>query len=241
MHAVVSGVIHPSPGAWHFEEPIELDFPDGHWTIIVVNSQFHAIIDGAEPADLGDFMNEVGAIVQGCIDALSFRIATALRAEISVMIVDGNRIVVRSPTWPQLLPEGASSQVSAEQLDPVVKEAMNHPLVRFALADIRMAMQSPDDTEFHAFRAIESVRQHFLGSEPDEGAARKRSWIKMREDLQLEQGPIDALTRRAIPRRHGEVSLISGDERLSAILTARAVVEKFVAHLQAQRMGGRGN
>jgi len=153
------------------------------------------------------------------------------------MIVDGNRIVLRSPTWPQLLPEGASSQVSVEQLGPVVKEAMNHPLARFALADIRMAMQSPDDTEFHAFRAIESVRQHFLGSEPDEGAARKRSWIKMREDLQLEQGPIDALTRRAIPRRHGEVSLISGDERLSAILTARAVVEKFVAHLQAQRMG----
>jgi hypothetical protein len=237
VRAVVSGVIFPTPGGWYFEDPVELDFPDGHWTIVVVNSQFHVIVNGSEPTDFRDFMNEVGAIVQGCVDALSFRMAAALRAEITAMVVDDNRIYIRSPIWPQLLPGGVASPVPAERLFPVVQEAMDHPLVRFALADLRMAMQSPDDTGFHAFRAIESVRQYFLGSGSNEGDARKRSWIAMRTALHLEQEPIDTLTQQAIPRRHGEAVSISGAERLTAILIAREVVEKFIAYLQELRTG----
>jgi len=139
------------------------------------------------------------------------------------------------------LTEEAASTVPAAQLVPVVQAAMNQPLVRFALADLRMAIQSPDDTGFHAYRAVESCRQYFLGSQPDEGEVRKRSWVTMRLKLGLDKAPIDDLKRHATPRRHGEITVITGPERLAAIKTAREVVGRLIDHLQNQLAEAEGS
>lgn len=76
--AVFFGVVHPQGGGWTFDEPIEVPFDDGVWTVILVASQFRVAVRGVLPSDLASFRNEVLSIVQGCLDALGFCLATPL-------------------------------------------------------------------------------------------------------------------------------------------------------------------
>jgi hypothetical protein len=109
MIAVVVGVVHPTYGGWRFDEPQRFSFLDGRWMLVLQQSQFHVFIEGAEPSDLGTFLNEVGSAVQGCLDSLGFHLAAPLRAEISSMVIDGNRLVYRSSQWSELLAEDTNS------------------------------------------------------------------------------------------------------------------------------------
>lgn len=70
--AVFFGVVHPQGGGWYFEDPIEIPFDDGHWTILLVASQFRVVVRSEVPNDLATFRNELLSIVQGCLDALGF-------------------------------------------------------------------------------------------------------------------------------------------------------------------------
>jgi hypothetical protein len=69
---LATGSIHPESGGWYLDGPVELRYADGHWTIIIRDSQFHVVVDGQPPEDLATFRNEVAAVVQGCLDASGF-------------------------------------------------------------------------------------------------------------------------------------------------------------------------
>jgi hypothetical protein len=34
---------HPESGGWYLDEPVELLFADGHWTVVIRDSQFHVV------------------------------------------------------------------------------------------------------------------------------------------------------------------------------------------------------
>jgi hypothetical protein len=225
--AVVTGVVHPAHGGWYFQEPIR--FPG--WMIVIKDSQFHVFIEGEEPDDLATFLNEVASIVQGCLDSLSYHLATALRAEIKSMVVDGIKLVYRTTRWNDLLPDPSKTSATAEELKPFVAASVEEPLARLALADLRSAIDTPDDTVLLTYRAVESVRQWFLDGHEDDKRSRDKSWIVMRSTL----GVVEKRTRRledlAKSRRHGGATPSTAEERKEALLIARDVVERFVIHL----------
>jgi hypothetical protein len=235
MLAVVMGAVHPVSSGWHLEDPVHIPFSDGKWMLIVKHSQFHVFIEGQKPDDLPTFMNEVGSIVQGCLDSLGFHLVSPLRAEIRSMVIDGNMLIQRRPGWPELSPELLTDpsipHVTADRLQPFLAAAMCEPLVRFALADLRMAIESPDDTGYLAYRAVESVRQWFLVGEEDDDSARKQSWIDMRAALEIDESRLRWLDRLARQRRHGAATLITESQRKESLLLARGVVARFIAHI----------
>lgn len=139
-------------------------------------ANFISLAKVKSPNDLATFINEVGSIVQGCLDSLGFHLVTPLRAEIMSMIADGNRLIHRTVDWPELLPEPSTRHVAADKLQPFIAAAMDEPLARLALANLWAAIESPDDTGYLAYRAVESVRQWFLVGEEDDGSAREQSW-----------------------------------------------------------------
>jgi hypothetical protein len=49
---LATGSIHPESGGWYLDEPVELRYADGHWTIIIRDSQFHVVVNGQPPRDL---------------------------------------------------------------------------------------------------------------------------------------------------------------------------------------------
>ena len=117
----------------------------------------------------------------------------------------------------------------------MVTAAVQEPLARLALADLRAALQYPDDTLFYAYRAVESTRQWFMPpGQPDDDNTRKQSWRAMRAALGLERPPLDRLADLAAGRRHGAVAPPTEAERLEALRTARPVVRAFVDFLIAQ-------
>jgi hypothetical protein len=129
-------------------------------------------------------------------------------------------------------------RAEASDLQPLVAAAVQEPLARLALADLRAALQYPDDTLFYAYRAVESVRQWFLpAGERDDDNTRKQSWTAMRAALGLKRPPIDRLAHLAAGRRHGAVAPPTESERLEALRIARPVVKAFVDYLTAQGPG----
>ena len=235
MLAVVAGVVHPVYGGWQFDQALEVPFTDGKWTVSFKQSQFHVFIDGDHPGDYGAFLNEVGSIVQGCLDALGFHLAMPLRAEIMSMVIDGYQLIYRTPQWPELLSDPTRAGVPESELQPYVAAAIEEPLARLALADLRTAIDSPDDTLFLCYRATESVRQWFLTGNQDDGDARKKSWRTMREALGVAEPVTRRLESAAMSRRHGAASPPSADERREIALLARDVVARFVTYLNARR------
>jgi hypothetical protein len=232
--AVASGVIHPLQGGWYFDEPIRLEVAGHGWMIVIRDSQFHVFLEADEPDDVATFTNEISSIVQGCVDSLGFHLASALRAETKSMIIDGRTLVLKTTTWPELLTEPGSPQVEPESLSPFVVVAAAEPLVRLALADLRTAIESPDDTLFLCYRAVESVRQWFLVGDEDDKSARFESWLAMRTTLDLEEGPMRRLEKAAMGRRHGAVHPPTAIDRLQALQLAREVVSRLIAHIRAQ-------
>jgi hypothetical protein len=232
--AVASGVIHPLQGGWYFDEPIRLEVAGHKWEIVIRDSQFHVFLEGDEPDDLATFTNEITSIVQGCVDSLSFHLASALRAETKSMVIDGRTLVLKAMSWPEVLTEPGSPRVGPESLNPFVTAAAAEPLVRLALGDLRTAIESPDDTLFLCYRAVESVRQWFLVGDEDEKSARLESWVAMRTALDLEEAPMRRLEKAAMGRRHGAAHPPTAVQRLEALQLAREVVSRLVTHITTQ-------
>lgn len=227
--AYATGSIHPTSGGWHLEEPIDLTFPDGRWQVTVRFSQFHVMLESPSVQDFATFSNEVVSIVQGFLDALGFHLATALRAELTSLVIGGSVLVIREPGWQALGgPSAHPLYVDGPTLQPFVKATGSNVFVRHALADLRAALEYPEDTAFYAYRALESIRQWFVGADADSGAARKRSWQELRDVLLVDQEALNKLRDRATPRRHGEATTLTEADRTEALVLARSVLNRFV-------------
>jgi hypothetical protein len=236
MEAIATGIVHPMKLGWMIERPVSFVMNGVlDCRVVIRQSHFNVIMRGERPDDLGTLLNQVGEIVQACLDSLGFWLATPLRIELLSMIIDGNDVILKDGRWAELLPEeereNPTYYAAPEKLGPLVDAAINEPLVRLALADLRTAIDSPGETVALAYRAIESIRQWFLPStEPDTGAARRRSWEDLKAKLDIPADEIRALQKLATARRHGENTLLPEADRLKALRLARRVVEQFLAH-----------
>jgi hypothetical protein len=237
---LATGSIHPESGGWYLDEPVELRYADGHWTIIIRDSQFHVVVDGQPPEDLATFRNEVAAVVQGCLDGLGFLLAVPLQVEVRSLVIDGNpiQLVLRQHGWPELLDTapGLPPRVDTADLVPFITAAATELQVRVALADLRAALQYHDDTCFYAYRAVESVRRWFLQEgKADKGTAKSKSWDDMRSALRADEEELRWLKAQADARRHGAAVAPTEAERLRALRIARPTVRAFIEHLHARQ------
>ncbi|MEU8227257.1 hypothetical protein, partial [Kribbella sp. NPDC048915] len=234
MVAVATGLVHPTKLGWMFERPFTFNLNGTlDCEVVVRQGQFNVFIRGDKPDDLRTSLNQVEEIIQGCLDSLGFWMATPLRAETLSMVIDGNQLILKEGRWPDLLPETQEPEyrVSSEQLGPFVDAAICEPLVRFALADVRTAIEFPGETVWLCYRAIESIRQWFLPEgTSDVAAARRQSWTDLKETLDIKEEEIRELEKLAIARRHGANTYASEEVRLNALRLARRVIERFIAH-----------
>jgi hypothetical protein len=234
VRTYVTGGVHPLSGGWRLEHPVELTFPESRWHISLQSSQFHVLLDSPPIQDFATFSNEVVSVVQGLLDALGFHLATPLRAEVSSLVTQGNTLVIRTLTWEELREAPNSPPyVDGSTLQPFFEATASNSFARHALADLRAALEYPDDTAFYAYRAIETVRQSFLAGDTDTDASRKKSWQALRDTLNVDRESLDQARALATPRRHGEAGTLwlSEVQRLQVLTLARVVVRSFIAQL----------
>jgi hypothetical protein len=247
---IATGTIHPEGRGWQFDDPQPMTFDDGAWTVSIQDNKFQVVAVGRPPKDLETFRNEIVSIVQGCLDSLGFLLAVPLQAEIRTISVQRSDSEVVQlgwcrQEWPQLLGETSSwpPRVEGDRLQPLIAVTVAEPLARLALADLRAALQYPDDSLFYAYRAIESVRQWFQEDGQISNRARDQAWEAMRaSSLRLPRDPvddpIDQLARWSVGRRHGELAPPTEDQRKEGLVTARRAVRSFIDYLNTRAAGG---
>lgn len=232
------GVVHPQGGGWSLQTPVELDFADGQWAVLVANSTFRVVVRLNHPRDPESFKNEMLSIVQGILDSLGFHLGAALSAEFTGGFVAPNVLIHRTLTWSEAADRTTDAPlwVAAETLGRFVDASTSEPQLRHALADMNLALDRPDDTAFYAYRAVECVRQYFLQREGlmDTDEDRTASWGLMRDALGVEKSPLMELRAAAAGPRHGAITPITETERLGWIRLARQVVSAFVDYLNSE-------
>jgi hypothetical protein len=85
----------------------------------------------------------------------------------------------------------------------------------------------------NCYRAVESIRREYLGGQEDTDAARKRSWVQLREIAGVEASEMFWLKGLADPRRHGGSVDLSHTDRERALRLARCAVERHCRWLHA--------
>ncbi len=100
--------------------------------------------------------------------------------------------------------------------------------LRRAIGDLREAVRSPVDTGFFCYRAVESLRQHFRKEE--DGEKQGPSWERMGNALRIDRGWVDELVKTAQQQRHGETPYMSGESRVTALMRAWKIVDRFVSY-----------
>jgi len=117
----------------------------------------------------------------------------------------------------------------AIQPQSLLKAALMSPYLQRALADYRLAIQTPHDTAFYAYRAIESMREHFRGD-----SSKAEAWEHMRASLDLTKERLTRWKDMADLQRHGVlVDKIDEDERVQSLKDVAELILRLAKHLLA--------
>ena len=238
---MLMGRIHPEAGDWYFDQPLVVMRGDEEFQIAVAHSTFSIRVTSPSDEDVdGDWFRQLwsraSAALRGALDALGFYRGAALEVEFVGATYDNTGAIFEEPVCP-LFAYIQDSRVEAEILTPLVWHAFDNAHLRHALGDVRQALALDGDAGFYCYRAIESLRQHYLVGDEDDGAARKASWESLRDDLRVSKAEIDVIRESAKSRRHGGAQAVSYPETLDNVKWTRDLVMRFIERLPAEGPG----
>ncbi len=224
-----------SPVSGHVKFP-DVEFDLGV-TLSIHQSQISvAAHSDTEVKDIATLRNCIDTIARSLVDAYGYAARKGLDMEIRLAVCANNGL---SPEFEYRTGSNFSWTEETEKKYEEVAEVLfsvgsnsasiTDPLRR-ALGDVGRAYRMPHDTGLFAYRAIESLRQHFVNSEDKEKTRAKKSWISMRECLRIDQALTTKLEDFSKYQRHGEAKHLSGSERSDVIKTARQVIDRFILH-----------
>jgi hypothetical protein len=222
------GIVHPRAGGWHYDAPLVFG-PEGHTVhVVIVDSTFNVEVTTDTDIDptaknMTDLWDIAETWVRAALDALGYHQGAALDIELVSGAINGGYCLfpgLREPT----LATNKNSKVSGTDLSPYLTLAFENPHFRRALADLRSAIAYPADAAFYAFRAVESIRQHYAGS----ALSKKQSWEALRGALGFDESDFTELTRASTSNRHGDTLTLTPSERNRHIRLAKEVVKRFV-------------
>lgn len=236
MHVTtLTGDVHPRAGGWYFDSAIKVTRDDEEIQIMVRNATFvmRVITPGEGKTDDEWFIQlwqRASVALRGALDSLGLFQGAALNIELTAGSVDNNAVVFQDPSKPDFALVQAA-RVESEKLEPLIWHSFENRHLRHALADVRQALVLDDDASFYCYRAIESLRQHYLAGAEDDGAARRQSWEDLRNTLNVTETEIEPIKLAARSRRHGGSQSTDYAARSKQVIWTRDLIEKFAASL----------
>lgn len=194
------------------------------------NSELHIFVSNISgKQDFLELRNYVRDNTRILIDTLNYAWGTGYDVEISRCIdVSTGATIIIDERVPELSDRQDERPFPSEK---VLALALNSQPLRLALANLREAVRMTGDTGFFCYRAIESIKQNFYAEQ--DGKDDKPSWNRLRDALRINRDWIDALTKHyeANNQRHGKSPYMLGESRVSAMLHAWKVVDRFCMYL----------
>jgi hypothetical protein len=197
--------------------------PKGTLTIAVSWAQVSAVADlDEEFENVALLKTGIHGLVSTRLDAFGYLTGWGLDAEITSCLDPAGRLTVFGV--------GIDGLGGREEERPLtladLHELRKNLALRIALADFRLAIRYPGDMYQFAYRAAESIRQHFT----EEGDTdRRASWLRRWDALRIDPSWIAQIKDRATARRHGDAAVffVSGEEQVRVLETARRVIDRF--------------
>jgi len=181
-----------------------------------------------------ELRSAVEAAVRNVVDLLGYHSVIGMDVHISSCL--------RGSSWFRsygVTQEGVQHQLG-ERATPtnaqILQEydlAKSHPSLQSALACLREAARGTTrDTGYQSYKAIESLRHHFVTDADNSRSRDRKSWERMNAALRIDRSFTQTLaTRFATPQRHGERVYMSEEERVDAMTKAWKVVDRFFAYI----------
>lgn len=188
--------------------------------VVIDSSQIVVAMAAPEPLDdLLTLKNQIQGVVSSLADVVGWLNGCGYVAEIT-----GYASSERQGVFGVQIPVLAAKQsrLDATTILGLVLSGADGIYLRRALADLRWAILSPDDTPFFCFRAFEALTKHFSGS-------RRRARASMCESLLVDdEWVVRWLQKPANPIRHGAVVPVTDEQRQRSFLAAREVIERYM-------------
>ena len=243
-----SGRVHPERAYVTLETiprcTIETKFADAALVLdahIVINNAQILIVANCQQRieDLETLRIIIESVAQGAVDSFGYIEGRGYDVEISSVIAStGEQWTVFGVEIAAIQASKGDRPVSFGELytllttrDQSQDETVSFRLMqlRIALGDLREAVRSPKLTAFFCYRAIESLRQCYLGpDERDDEAERRDSWKRMRNELRIDRSWISQIQEASTVERHGGHKEMSGEQRVDLMLHTWKVVDRFI-------------
>ena len=227
-----------SPRPWSVSiAPVTMRFADQdvqalsdlHIYLTIRNSEVEAQVRSAEPiTDLATVRYAVEHEAQNLVDVMGFLKAQCFTVDIDRVVSDAGVVRYFSNYSFVSINDLINEQLNEdEDFLSIVDVQRRNPYLRKALADIRDAIRRFNDTPLYAYRAIESIRQHYQRNKIDDDRSRRQAWKEMREDLELGISELQLLAKASRHVRHGQQAPSEGIERVEMVRIAWKVIYRF--------------
>lgn len=192
--------------------------------IVISVSQILITVKTAEAdVDMETLKNYIDTTVRAVIDTLCYLWGRGYDVEITSAIGADDKNYVFGVGIPILEKTKNDRPLTLDQLWPL---AYQNEHLRHALADLREAIRSPADTGFFCYRAIESVRQHFVSDDD-----KAKSWELLHSALCSERSWTDPVKKYADQPRHGKPIYVSDSARADLFQRTWKIIDRFCIYL----------
>jgi hypothetical protein len=193
------------------------------------SSQMSIRVETDREVSLLNLKNSVSSMASAALDSLGFVLSQALDLEIVSCVDPTGEWHVFDTVFDGFREQGiGAAEREYATLNLLIPHALSSAAVHLALSDLRRAIREPSDTVFHCYRAVESIRQEYIGQVNDR-RNRSESWNRLRQAVGMPRTDLDWLKDLSERRRHGESVDVSHEMRERALRIARDVVVKHCA------------
>ncbi|MDO8751549.1 MAG: hypothetical protein Q7K03_10485 [Dehalococcoidia bacterium] len=234
------GTLHPTrlpfniTNVLHFEQDVPLlddRFVLDQGSLEIRNGKFQLTLETTEtPVHIPTLKIRAEEIIRGIVDFCGYVSGFVYFIDIESVAEDhGN---------PRRFGMGAKEIADDRPQRPVQELAQyalilaKEPSLPRILGELRNSIMFPNDTAFHCYRAIETIRGYFdrrLGLK--ESDDRARAWRTMREALRFDRSYIQAIQDSAETQRHGKRRPMTAEQRVEAMLHTWNVVDRFIVYI----------
>jgi hypothetical protein len=191
----------------------------------LLDSQMAILTEVNYEVSLLDLKNDTTRLASAVLDSLGFIISAALSLKIVACVDPSGQLHVFNTVFDGFREQGEGAQQREwEILNMLLPHALSSE-VHLALSDLRRAISEPQDTVFHCYRAVETIRQEYVEKVNDK-RDRDESWSRLRAAIGMPRPELDWLKSLSERRRHGQSVTVTHEMRSRAIKIAREVVYK---------------
>ena len=234
---IFEGIVLPERAQLTFKKTIEFTHISssisGRADLSILLNKVCVWVDTQVEWDIFDLRNTVRYMVQNELSIIGYLYGYAYDLEIVRVLnralnidyvfgIDIGCIVERN------------SKINKEELMKVIRDKIQDDegvFLHRCFSDLSMAIKVPEDTGFYCYRAIESLLQHCVAKFNLLSQGKPKQWQKLRDIAKCGKETILRIKNFADPTRHGNISLITSEERRELFIDTWNIVDEYLKNI----------